>query len=480
MSPSQAKTKKKRAILTEAVFNRREGDHLKELAELAFVAGYEVVDRITQNLESPTAPYLFGKGKAKEIKGRIKELAADVIIIENKLDAIQRKNLQAMWHVPIIDRFELILEIFIKRAGTQEALTQIRLAALKKEGGSRLESHRSTISRHALIKKLEKKLELIRKSKDVRRKRRMLSGFDLIAIAGYTNAGKSTLMNSLTAADVEVSGRMFTTLDTTTRSFDALGRKILITDTVGLISRLPHALMEAFYATLKEINEADLILLLIDSNDSVENIKKKILASINTLTAIGAEQIPLIPVLNKIDIAQKLEEKAMAVKVILGKEPVQISAKQELHIDALIQRILEILKTYYFHLIIPNSPEGMSLLSKIHDKTRLTEEIYHATGIEIKLETNERIAHYLYNIIKKSKLPIDFLNIEEVEKQLLKAKENAKDTQTVFMAPDGEEFVVLDLSEEEERKEKTTRVDSSSNNSSKLSEKLSSKTTFNE
>jgi len=475
--PSQYKIKKKKAILTEVVFNRREGDHLAELSELAHVAGYEVVDRITQKLDAPTAPYLFGKGKAKEIKGRIKELEADVVIIENKIDAIQRKNLQAMWHAPIIDRFELILEIFINRAGTQEAITQIRLAALKKEGGARSESHRTVTSRHALIKKLEKKLDLIRKSKDVRRKRRLLSGFDLVAIAGYTNAGKSTLMNCLTSAGVEVSGRMFTTLDTTTRSLDALGRKILITDTVGLISRLPHALIEAFYATLKEINEADLILLLIDANDSIENIKKKVLASINTLTAIEAEQIPLLPVLNKIDIAQKVEEKAVVVETLTGKKAVCISAKKGLHLDLLVNRILEILKTYSFHLILPNTPEGMSLLSRIHDKTRLTKKTYHPRSIEIRFETNERIARYLFNIIKKSKLPIDFVNCEEIEKQLLKTKESQTgDNYSVFTTDEGEEFIVFDIIEDDMEKTNASEKEGATT----LSKKWGSKTTMGE
>ncbi len=299
-----SKDTRKRALLVEVVFDRQEGDHLSELSELAFVAGYNVVDRIIQNLDRPNPDYYFGKGKAKLIKGRVKELDIDLVISGNKLDSIQESNLVKMWHVPIVDRFELILEIFINRAGTQEAITQIRLAALRKEGGSRLEAHRSKRARSLLIQKLEKKLEIIKKTKDLRRKRRVQSGFDLVAIAGYTNAGKSTLMNGFTEADVEVSGRMFTTLDTTTRSFDADGRKILVTDTVGFISRLPHILMDAFYATLKEVTEADLILLLIDANDSVDNIKRKVLASINTLTAIKAENIPLIPVINKIDLAQ--------------------------------------------------------------------------------------------------------------------------------------------------------------------------------
>ena len=154
-----SKGTKKKAILTEVILDRRIGDHLSELSELAFVAGYEVVDRITQKTDRLNPNYLFGKGKAKEIKGRIKELKADVVIIENQLDIFQLDNLRKMWHVEIIDRFELILEIFIKKAGTQEALTQIRLAALKKVVGSRIESHRSVTSRNALIKKLENKLE---------------------------------------------------------------------------------------------------------------------------------------------------------------------------------------------------------------------------------------------------------------------------------------------------------------------------------
>ncbi len=442
---------KKRAILVEAVTDRREGDHLAELTELAFVSGYEVVDRITQNIDQINPAYLFGKGKAKEIKERIKELNVDIVIIENKLDTVHYDNLTSMWHVPIIDRFELILEIFINRAGTQEAITQIRLAALKKTGVTRFESHRSIVAKNALVRRLEKKLELIKISKDIRMKRRLLSGFDLVAIAGYTNAGKSTLMNCLTAADVEVSGRMFTTLDTVTRSTDALGRKILVTDTVGFISRLPHALIDAFYATLKEINQADLILLLIDGNDSIENIKRKALASLNTLGAIEADTIPLIPVLNKMDISQNFDDKLKTVETLLGKKVIPISAKNQINIDLLKNEILNIIETYHFHLKIPNTNEGMSLISQIHNKTRITNETYHPQEIELIFETNERLANYLYNIIIKSNLDIEFVNKEQFEKQMKKHDQNEinEDKFTVLKSDTGEEFIVFDMNEDE-------------------------------
>jgi GTP-binding protein HflX len=445
---------KQKAILVEAVFNRKEGDHLAELTELAFVAGYEVIERITQNLDRPHPEYLFGKGKAKEIKGQIKHLGADVVIIENQLEVHQFENLKKMWHVEIVDRFELILEIFINRAGTQEAITQIRLAALKKQGGSRLESHRSKTTRKQLIKKLEHKLELIKKSKDLRRKRRVESGFDLVAIAGYTNAGKSTLMNAFTSADVEVSGRMFTTLDTTTRSFEAMGRKIIITDTVGFISRLPHILMDAFYATLREVNTADLILLLIDSNDSIENIKKKVLASVSTLGAIEADQISLIPIMNKIDIAQKIDEKEKVIQAALGRKPIKISAKNQENIELLKEQILKILETFKFHLKIPNTNEGMSLVSRIHDRTRITEETFHPRFIELKFETNKRLGRYLFNLIVKNPLEIEIINEEYLRKQLQKEKEEQSDKYTVVKTESGEEFVVFDLMEENNKTSK--------------------------
>jgi len=457
-----SKIQKRRAILTEVIVDRKSGDHLAELSELAYVAGYNVIDRVTQKTDRLHPEYLFGKGKAKQIKGRIKELQADIVIIENKLDAIQLDNLRKMWRVEIIDRFEIILEIFIKKAGTQEALTQIRLAALKKVVGSRFESHRSVTSRNVLIKKLEKKLELIKKSKDLRRKRRLKTGFDLVAIAGYTNSGKSTLMNALTEAEVEISGRMFTTLDTTTRSFDADGRKILITDTVGFISRLPHVLMAAFYATLKEITEADLVLLLIDCNDSVENIKMKVLASMNTLGAIEADVIPLIPVLNKMDIAQNRDEKLEIVKAALKRQPIMISAKDETNMDTLRAEILNILETYYFHLKIPNSNEGMSLVSRIHDKTRITEEIFHETFIEMRFETNERLGRLLYNTIKKSNLEVEIINEEILLKQLKKNETEPKeDGYTIIKTESGEEFVIFDLIEEKTDNENQELLDES-------------------
>lgn len=456
-----SKVEKQRAILVEGVINRKEGDHLAELTELAFVAGYDVVDRITQNLERPHPDHFFGKGKVSEIKGQIKQLKADIVIIENTLDPLQLAELKMKWHVDIIDRFELILEIFIKKAGTQEAITQIRLAALKKQTKSRLEGHRTVTERNKVIRKLESKLEVIKKIKDLRRKRRSSSGFDLVAIAGYTNAGKSTLMNAFTRADVEVSGRMFTTLDTTTRSFDTLGRKILITDTVGFISRLPHVLMDAFYATLKEVKEADLILLLIDGYDSTENIKKKVIASMNTLGAIKADTIPLIPVLTKIDIAQNIEDKEEIIKAVMLKDPVKISAKEAIFLDKLKETILEVLKTYRFHIKIPISNEGMSLVSRIHNKTRIINETYHHDTVEMRFETNERLGAHLYNLLQKANLKIEILNKEELEKQVKKDREEeiAEDKISTMKLDTGEEFIVYDLAEENKKKKDDSNED---------------------
>lgn len=448
-----SKIQTQKALLVEAILDRKQGDHLSELSELAYVSGYHVAGKITQNIQKSNPDYLFGKGKAKEIKGKVKELGIDVVIIENKLEVNQLENLRKMWRVEIIDRFELILEIFIKRANTLEAITQIRLAALKKVGGSRLEDHRSVETRHKTIKKLEKKLDHIRKAKDLRRKRRISSGFDLIAICGYTNAGKSTLMNALTKADVEVDGRMFTTLSTTTRSFDSFGRKILVTDTVGFISRLPHVLMAAFYATLKEIKDADLILFLIDCYDSKENITRKVLASMNTLTAIQAEGIPLIPVLNKIDIAENVEEKAAIVEAALKIKPVLVSAKDQIHLIDVKEQIMNVLETFRFHIKIPNNNDGMSLVSKIHNKTRITNEVYHHDCVEMHFETNARLGSYLFNLLQKSKLVIEIMNKEELEKQVkMKEEEPKEDTITVLKTDEGEEIFIFDMVEESGKK----------------------------
>ncbi|MEA2071063.1 MAG: GTPase HflX [Asgard group archaeon] len=422
-----ASPKKLKAILVEGVFYRRKEDHLAELSELAYVAGYEVVDRITQNLSMPNPEYFLGKGKAKQIKGRIKELNADIVILENSLDVVQYTNLKQMWHKPIIDRFELILEIFTKHAGSKEALTQIRLAALKKHSPSRHEAHSSVTSRNALIKKLEDKLEKIKKSKELRRKRRLKSGFDLIAIAGYTNAGKSTLMNALTPANTEVSGKMFTTLNTKTRDFDIKGRKLLITDTVGFISRLPHELINAFYATLAEIRDADLILLVIDGNDSIENIKRKVLASQNTLIAINAEDVPILPVLNKIDVAQKIPEKKKIIEAALDEKPIKISAFTGENLECLKKRILGILDTFQFKITIPNTDKGLSLLSQLHDKTRIINELYSGKTINIVFETNERMARYFYNSLQAQNFDVKIINKNMLKEKLGKKEESEED-----------------------------------------------------
>lgn len=317
---------------------------VEELRNLTYACNMDVLDVVVQNLENVNNATYIGTGKVKEIKEQAKYLKADLIIFNNELSPSQLRNLQKDLSLPILDRTGLILQIFSKRAQTKEAKLQVEVAKLqymlprlvglhsslgrqgsgaglsnKGSGEKKLELDRRRIEDK--ITELNKELKNIENERDVQRKQRKKKGIPLVSLAGYTNAGKSTLMNALVdiykndeSKKVEEKNMLFATLDTSVRNITLPDKKeFLLSDTVGFISELPHSLVKAFRSTLEEIKQADLILEVVDFAD--ENYKQHIEVTNKTLKELGADKIPLVYVYNKSDLVleklPKIEENAI-------------------------------------------------------------------------------------------------------------------------------------------------------------------------
>ena len=296
-------------------------DSLEELAELASSAGAEVVDTITQKLQKPTAPYYIGKGKAELIKESLQDRRVTSVIFDDELSPAQGRNLENLLARKVLDRTQLILDIFAQRARSREGRLQIELAQLqyllprltkmwhhlsRQTGGigtrgpgeTQLEVDRRRVQER--IARLERELESVRKTRAIQRQGRKRHQWPVAAVVGYTNAGKSTLLNLLTGADVVAENKLFATLDPTTRSFVLPNKqRVLLTDTVGFLRKLPHTLIESFKATLEEVSEADLLIHVVDLGHP--RVDDQMQAVDNVIKELGAFGKQTVTVFNKID-----------------------------------------------------------------------------------------------------------------------------------------------------------------------------------
>ena len=306
---------------------------LGELRELARTAGVEPVAELVQHRERPDPRTYVGKGKLEELKDAFKRSGAESLIVDAELSPVQQRTLEDALQVRVVDRTQLILDIFAQHAVSAEGKLQVELAQLEYNlprmrglwqhlerlgggvgtrgpGESQLETDRRLARRRVTL--LRDRLRRLAKQRDTRRKARRRSETPTIALAGYTNVGKSTLLNALTGADASVDDRLFETLDPTTRGFEVEGRRYLVTDTVGFIRRLPHQLVEGFAATLEETLVADLVLHVVDGSASEQQLVEQITAVDAVLREIGANELPVELVVNKIDAVDTLGRRRLA------------------------------------------------------------------------------------------------------------------------------------------------------------------------
>lgn len=386
--------------------NPKEPSTLDELKSLAESAGYVVVG-IVEQVRAPDPRYQVGLGKIQEIADIVRKTGAQKIIFDNPLKPVQAYNIAKVTGVEAIDRFQLILEIFAKRATTTEAKLQVQLAKLKYEltrakekvrlakkgeqpgfmglGAYEVDVYYETVKRQ--IQTITEKLQKIRKKRILHRERRMELGFPTVSLAGYTNAGKSTLFTTLTDEPVPVDDALFTTLSTTTRLVKLMGKNILLTDTVGFIDRLPIALIEAFHSTLEETIYSDIILLVVDVSEPVEKVERKLSVCLDTIDRIGASGIPIITALNKIDKLSEMELKERIDKLKdKAPKPIPVSALYGINLDLLKKEITSELKNFVkVEFTIPVSNETMPIISWLYSKADVQEMRYLNDGKAVKM-----------------------------------------------------------------------------------------------
>ncbi|MCI2184090.1 MAG: GTPase HflX [Olsenella sp.] len=415
--PRSTAPARERAILVGVDFGRNNDwtleESMAELGRLAETDGADVVFTLTQRLDAPVPRTFIGKGKVEELVSHVHNLGADVVIFDDELTPSQQSNLEKIVGEPvkIIDRTALILDIFGMHATTREGRLQVQLAQLQYvlprlrgmwshlvgeqtrggigsrfgQGESQLEVDRRLVRER--ISTLREELARLETRRKVQSKARRDSGVYRVALAGYTNAGKSTLLNALTGSEVYVRDELFATLDPTTRSIELEeGRKVTLTDTVGFIQKLPTTLIEAFKSTLAEVCAADLILLVADASDP--GVERQIRAVRSVLDEIGANQIPSVLVLNKCDL---LTNEALTDLEARHPDAVTISAREGTGIAGLLYRVAREASRgdATVTVLVPFS-KGI-LMKMVHERCQVIRELYTDGGLLATVGASERM-----------------------------------------------------------------------------------------
>lgn len=375
-------------------------ESLKELAQLAETAGAEVVGTAWQKRDRPDTAFFIGRGKVQEVSHQRQETGANLVIFDDELSPAQQRNLEQALGTKVIDRTALILDIFAQRARTHEGKLQVELAQLKYSlprltgmglvlsrlgggigtrgpGETKLEVDRRRI--RSRISDIEQEIEQIRKHRDLHRERRLASNTPGIALVGYTNAGKSTLLNTLAAADVLAEDKLFATLDPTTRKVILPGgQEVLVTDTVGFIQKLPHQLVAAFRATLEEVVEADLLLHVLDVSHPLYQEQSD--AVFRVLSELGAADKPVITVFNKVD---RLDNPNSLERLLRQEDSVAVSALKQIGISDLLELIRAFVRrrTVDMELIIPYNDSGV--LARLHELGAVNTTEYAEEGTRV-------------------------------------------------------------------------------------------------
>lgn len=400
---------------------------MDELCELAKACQMEVVGRAEQNLPSVNQAFYIGSGKVEEIKAAAEMLHADIIVFDNSLTPSQLRNLQNRLEMTIMDRTNLILEIFSKRAKTREARLQVEIASLQyalprligmgqvlsRQGGTsggmsnkgagekKLELDRRRIQHR--ISELSKELKQIEKERSTQRKQRQSSGIPLIALVGYTNAGKSTLLNLMVDSYVGEESRkvmakdmLFATLDTTVRKITPPGRQpFLMSDTVGFINKLPHHLVKAFRSTLEEVKYADLLLHVVDYSN--EDYQDQMKVTKETLKDLEADHIPMITVFNKAD-------RVMVNLPVCREDKIYLSAKEGRGREELLNMIYNSVFSDHIDCTMMIPYEKGSLISYFTEEGMVRELSYEAEGTKVTVQCPvkdyEKYKEYVINTKK--------------------------------------------------------------------------------
>ena len=381
-------------------------ESLAELGRLAWTAGGEVVAKVVQQRDKPDPGYLFGRGKLEGIKAMAEELEADALIVDCELSAKQGANIEDAIDLKVIDRTQLILDIFAQHAHTREGKLQVELAQLqyilprltgrgsimRQQGGigvrgpgeQKLEIDRRRIRERIAL--LRDQIERIRAQRQVQRKNRARQAIGTVALVGYTNAGKSSLLNTLTHAGVLVEDKLFATLDPRVRRLRLpAGQTVLLADTVGFVSKLPHGLVAAFRATLEQVTEADLLLLVIDAAHPA--MEEHIDAVYKVLDEINSIDLPLIKVYNKMDLLDGEHRGNLGES--WRESSVAISAKSGEGLDRLLHAIEERFASKLRTVVLRIPQEDAGVLTRIHEGGRVVSQRYEDNDILVTAEIGE-------------------------------------------------------------------------------------------
>ena len=375
---------------------------LEELEALLETAGGFCTGKVLQNRHTPDSHSFIGEGKALEVKMLVEATLSTMVVFDNELSPGNIRALEEIIGVTVLDRSALILDIFAQRAKTREGRLQVELAqykyllprlsgmglSLSRQGGgigtrgpgeTKLESDRRHIRER--INRLETELEQVRKVRSVQRERRMKNSVPVVAIVGYTNAGKSTLLNQLTGAGIPANNRLFDTLDTTSRQLTVSDNlDVVLSDTVGFIAKLPHHLVNAFHATLEELEYADLLLHVIDASDP--NRQEHIEVVEKLISKLAKPETPVLQVYNKADLVYPKD-------IPHGSDVVAVSASRGMNMDGLLAAIEKALAGQRHHVIVvlPYSMGGM--VETLHNNAQVKATDYTAEGIEMEVVLDE-------------------------------------------------------------------------------------------
>ena len=408
----QEKEAPKRALLVTTPLGPEQKalaqDHIDELELLVRTYGLTTVKKVICTLRQIKASTLVTKGKLDELLEELHESNAQVVVFDDEVSPAQQRNLEKALGVPVMDRTEVILEVFAERAQTHEAHLQIELARiryqqprlkrlwthlsrqaagggsgayLKGEGEKQIEIDRRILKRK--VDKLKRELKEVQSHRDTLHASRRRSHLPMFGLVGYTNAGKSTLMNSLTEAGVFVEDKLFATLDTTIRKFTMKNNQdILLIDTVGFIRKLPHQLVAAFRSTLEEVCEADILLHVVDSSNHAA--VEQAAATLQVLTELGAADKPMITVLNKMD---RADTQSMATRLrIEYPKTVQISAKEGTGFDELQERMIEAASQFRRRVSLRIPQKNYDVVSRVMEEGEVIEKQYEGNDVLLDVE----------------------------------------------------------------------------------------------